>query len=40
MTERPPSNGMGALSSLRGQRVLVVEDEYVLAEDLRQELED
>lgn len=27
-------------SSLRGRRVLVVEDEYMLAEDLRQELED
>ena len=28
-----------ALSSLRGRRVLVVEDEYMLAEDLREELE-
>jgi CheY-like chemotaxis protein len=29
-----------ALSSMQGRRVLVVEDEYLLAEDLREELED
>ncbi|TNC52337.1 response regulator [Rubellimicrobium rubrum] len=29
----------GAASSLRGERVLVVEDEYMLAQDLRADLE-
>ena len=28
-----------ALSSVKGRRILVVEDEYMLAEDLREELE-
>ena len=40
MSELTSTNGTWTLSSLRGRRVLVVEDEYVLAEDLRQELED
>ena len=40
MAELASSNGSWAFSSLRGRRVLVVEDEYILAEDLRQELED
>ena len=40
MIEQTVPNGTWALSSLRGRRVLVVEDEYILAEDLRQELED
>ena len=36
-----PTSPLGgfALSSVRGRRVLVVEDEYMLAEDLREELE-
>ena len=33
------SNGSWTSSSVRGRRVLVVEDEYILAEDLREELE-
>ena len=36
-----PTSPLGgfALSSIKGRRVLVVEDEYMLAEDLREELE-
>ena len=33
------SSGPAALASLKGRRVLVVEDEYMLAEDLREGLE-
>src|SRR4028118_220513 len=33
-----PTGGF-ALSSIKGRRILVVEDEYMLAEDLREELE-
>lgn len=39
MTEVASSAGTWRASSFRGRRVLVVEDEYVLAEDLREELE-
>lgn len=40
MAEPASSSGTRDLSWLRGRRVLVVEDEYLLAEDLRQDLED
>ena len=40
MDEQATSNGTWAFPSLRGRHVLVVEDEYVQAEDLCQELED
>jgi CheY-like chemotaxis protein len=39
MRERSSSGGPKVFSSLRGRRVLVVEDEYLLAEDLREGLE-
>ena len=39
MPEPAPSSTALALASLRGRRVLVVEDEYLLAEDLREVLE-
>ncbi len=39
LTEPAPFDLGRAFAVLRGRRVLVVEDEYLLAEDLRQELE-
>ena len=39
MPEATPATGAGTFSSFRGRCVLVVEDEYLLAEDLREELE-
>ena len=39
MAELASSCGVRDLSWLRGRRVLVVEDEYLLAEDLRRDLE-
>ncbi|MCZ0961066.1 response regulator [Paracoccus benzoatiresistens] len=39
MPDRTPSSGPPATSPFRGRRVLVVEDEYMLAEDLRDQLE-
>jgi CheY-like chemotaxis protein len=39
MSDLALSGGSSAHPSLQGRRVFVVEDEYVLAEDLREELE-
>ncbi|MDP8921195.1 MAG: response regulator [Pseudomonadota bacterium] len=39
MTERSSHDGAPVLSSLQGRRVLVVEDEYMLAQELREGLE-
>ncbi len=38
MADKPRLGGAQALPSLQGRRVLVVEDEYLLAEDLREGL--
>ena len=39
MPDTSPTPSSSPLASLRGRRVLVAEDEYMLAEDLRAELE-
>jgi CheY-like chemotaxis protein len=39
MSKEEPAAGGSGSSSFKGRRVLVVEDEYVLAQDLREELE-